>query len=65
MRREVRALLFGRQAASFTGRIVVVTDRGVEIPIDRETTWTVIDLTRTLAQIEKIPEIDHPLGANA
>lgn len=39
------------------GQTVVVTPRGVEIPLSNvPEDWTVLEFTRLLAQIERLPE---------
>lgn len=50
--------------AGVAGRpVVVITHRGVEIPIaDTPKAWTVVELARLLAEIELLPEVEHPLG---
>lgn len=57
--REIINALLGRHHA---GEVIVVTDRGVELPIGRaHPDWTMLQLTRLLAQIDRLPETDHPL----
>lgn len=59
---ELVNLLLGR---NHTGRIIVVTPRGVEIPIGNADGWTVVEFTRLLNEIDGLPETEHPFGAMA
>lgn len=59
--REILNALLGRGRA---GEVLVVTDRGVEIPLSRaHHDWTVLELTRLLAEIDRLPECEGPGGA--
>lgn len=46
-------MLLGRSQA---GRIIVVTPRGVEIPIGHADGWSVVEFTRLLNEIDVLPE---------
>lgn len=48
------AALYGYAAGS---NVVIVTDRGVELPIPRNCEWTVMELNGMLADIDALPEV--------
>lgn len=51
---ELRMLIAGRYGGA---ELVVVTPRGVEIPIGRAAdSWTIVEFTRLLAEIQLLPE---------
>lgn len=39
------------------GVMVIVTPRGVEMPIDPLSKWLVIDVVRYLSQLDRLPEL--------
>lgn len=54
--RQLLGALFGHRVTP-GGEVVVTTNRGVDIPLaNASDAWTVIELTRTLAQIDRLPE---------
>lgn len=58
--REIPNALLGRARA---GEVLVVTERGVEIPLaNAHHDWNVVELTRLLGEIDRLPECEHPLG---
>lgn len=38
-------------------QVVIVTDRGVELPISRHCDWSVLELNAVLAWINALPEV--------
>lgn len=44
--------------ANLAAGTVVVTPRGVEIPIGSARGWDVVTFTRLLAQIDRLPEVE-------
>lgn len=53
---DIIASLLGRGRA---GEMVIVTDRGVELPLARaHPDWTMLQLARVLAQIDRLPETE-------
>jgi hypothetical protein len=54
--REIIAALLGRASST---EVIVVTDRGVELPLSHAKGWTVLDVSRLLAQIERWPDTEE------
>jgi hypothetical protein len=53
MKGEGLGYLFGRADRR---KVIVVTGRGVEIPLGSASDWTVTELTTLLGEIELLPE---------
>lgn len=55
--RDIIASLLGR---SHAGEVVTVTARGVELPLaTAHTDWTLAQLSRLCAQIDRLPETEE------
>lgn len=55
MRPDRLASLFGFANAE---SVVIVTDRGTQIPIGRDCPLTVLELHQVLAEIDALPEVE-------
>lgn len=52
----LRAMSGPRQAQPVARDVVIVTERGVELPLARAYGWDVLTLARLTAQIDRLPE---------
>ncbi len=39
-------------------KVVVVTDRGVELPLNRSHGWSVLEVSEYIAEIDALPEVE-------